>query len=48
MQGWNAQAEAIRQLSGEAGERQVENCRLAQFVVSQNAKAGALIYERLG
>jgi acetyl-CoA acetyltransferase len=48
MQGWNAQAEAIRQLRGEAGGRQVENCRLAQFVVSQNAKAGALIYERLG
>jgi acetyl-CoA acetyltransferase len=48
MQGWNSQFEAIRQLRGEAGERQVDNCRLAQFVVSQNAKAGVLIYERLG
>ena len=47
MQGWNAQAEAVRQLQGEAGERQVTDCRLAQFVVSQNAKAGAVIYERL-
>ena len=48
MQGWNSQAEAIRQLRGEAGGRQVDNCRFAQFVVSQNAKAGTLIYERLG
>ncbi len=46
MHGWNAQAEMVRQLRGEAGERQVPNARYAHFMLNQNAKAGSVLYGR--
>jgi acetyl-CoA acetyltransferase len=47
MHGWNAQAEMVRQLRGEAGERQIPNARYTQFMLNQNAKAGSVIYGRV-
>ena len=47
MHGWNAQAEMVRQLRGEAGERQVPNARYAHFMLNQNAKAGSVLYGRV-
>jgi acetyl-CoA acetyltransferase len=47
MHGWNGQAEMVRQLRGEAGERQVPNARFAHFMLNQNAKAGSVLYGRV-
>jgi acetyl-CoA acetyltransferase len=47
MHGWNAQAEMVRQLRGEAGPRQVPGARYAHFMLNQNAKAGSVIYGRV-
>lgn len=46
MQGWNAQAEAVRQLRGEAGPRQLANCRHTHYVSNTVQRATSLILER--
>ncbi|BCH24619.1 thiolase family protein [Mesorhizobium sp. L-8-3] len=44
MQGWNHQAEAVRQLRGAAGRRQVEGARHAQYVSDVAGKTASIIY----
>jgi acetyl-CoA acetyltransferase len=46
MQGWNAQAEMVRQLRGEAGPRQLPHCRHTHYVSNTVARATSLILER--
>jgi acetyl-CoA acetyltransferase len=46
MQGWSHQVEAVRQVRGGLGERQVPNCRAVQYVSDVAGKAMSIIYGR--
>ncbi len=46
MQGWNHQLEAVKQIRGSAGRRQVENCRFVHYSSDVSGKCSSIIYAR--
>ena len=46
MQGWNHQLEIVRQLRGDCGARQIQNCSLAHYASDVAGKAISILYGR--
>lgn len=46
MHGWNHQVEIVKQLRGEAGERQIHDCHHIQYISDAAGKCFSIIYRR--
>jgi hypothetical protein len=44
MQGWGLLAESVRQCRGEAGERQVRDCRVVQYICATNMSMSIIFH----